>query len=556
MTDFADQLAALREQYAQRMETVLDDLSLSVVGQSIDIAPALLANAHANLHKLAGSGGTFGFPELSLRARALEITAKAWLDAGEVSELPHWEAWKNEVSALRETLVVAGLSGVLVADVDSALPPKQASGQEKRTRVVLVDDDAQIGEELCKGLGQFGYEVSYYRLFADAEAAILADPPDVLVVDIMLHGQVPADGTQAITALFARLDYTLPTIFITSRTDFSVRLAAAKAGGDAFLTKPVDIPTLAAHIDRLHREQEIEPYRVLIVDDDEVLAEYYRLTLIAAGMSAEKVCRPQDALTAMQALHPDILLIDLYMPSCSGAQLARAIRYEDAWLGIPIIYLSAEDDFNKQINALDNGGDDFLTKPISDARLVAAVRTRAARARKVDELMSKDSLTGLLKHSSIKERMAQEYDRAQRHGKAMAIAMVDMDHFKRVNDTWGHPMGDQVIKTLAHLLRQRLRRQDSIGRYGGEEFAVVLPECDAADALRLLDDVRRRFGEIRFIHHGESFTVTLSAGVADSSQCTDVQTLLAASDAALYQAKNGGRNQVCQSIAAVNAIPQ
>lgn len=555
MTDFAAELAALREQYAKRMETVLDDLSLSVVGQSIDITPELLANAHANLHKLAGSGGTFGFPELSRRARALEITAKAWLDAGEVSELPHWEAWKNEVSALCGTLAVAGLSGVLVADVDSALP-KQAAGQEKRTRVVLVDDDAQLGEELSKGLGQFGYEVSYYRLFADAEAAILADPPDVLVIDVLLHGQVPADGTQAIAALFARLHYTLPTIFITSRTDFSARLAAAKAGGDAFLTRPLDIPTLAAHIDRLHRKQELEPYRVLIVDDDEVLAEYYRLTLIAAGMSAEKVCRPQDALTAMQALHPDILLIDLYMPSCSGAQLARAIRYEDAWLGMPIIYLSAENGLDEQIKALDNGGDDFLTKPISDARLVAAVRTRAARARKVDELMSKDSLTGLLKHSSIKERMAQEFERAHRHGKIMTIAMVDIDHFKHVNDTFGHPMGDQVIKTLAHLLRQRLRRQDSIGRYGGEEFAVVLPECDAADALRLLDDVRRRFGEIRFIHQGQSFTVTLSAGVADSSRYSDVQTLLAASDGALYAAKNGGRNQVRQSIAAVNAIPQ
>jgi diguanylate cyclase (GGDEF)-like protein len=128
----------------------------------------------------------------------------------------------------------------------------------------------------------------------------------------------------------------------------------------------------------------------------------------------------------------------------------------------------------------------------------------------------------------------------------MSMAMVDMDHFKRVNDTWGHPMGDQVIKTLAHLLRQRLRRQDSIGRYGGEEFAVVLPECDAANAMKLLDDVRLRFGDIRFVHNGQSFAVTLSAGVADSEQCADAQGLLAAADAALYVAKNGGRNQVCR----------
>lgn len=550
MTDadgFTAQLAVLREQYAKRMESAVDELPRCVAGQGIDIAPALLAEVHANLHKLAGSGGTFGFPELSRRARALETAAKTWLDAGGVPELQCWEAWLAEVSALRGALVVTGAPGVLIVDTDSALPPKQEPEQEqgKRTRVVLVDDDTQVGAELGKGLRQFGYEVSCYLLFADAEAAILAEPPDVLVVDILLQGQSPADGTKAIAALFARLHYTLPTIFITSLTDFSARLAAAKAGGDAFLTKPLDIPTLAGHIERLHRDQELA-YRVLIVDDDEVLAEYYRLTLVAAGMLAEKVCRPRDALAAMQTLHPDILLIDLYMPECSGAQLARAIRYEDAWLGTPIIYLSAEDDLEEQIKALNNGGDDFLTKPISDARLIATVRTRAARARKVDELMSKDSLTGLLKHSSIKERMAQEFERAQRHGKIMAIAMVDIDHFKHVNDTWGHPMGDQVIKTLAHLLRQRLRRQDSIGRYGGEEFAVVLPECDVADALQLLDNVRHSFGEIRFIYKGGSFAVTLSAGVADSGQCLDVQTLLAASDSALYAAKEGGRNQVRQ----------
>lgn len=553
MTDAAGlvaQLAALRGQYAKRMGSAIAELFASVAGQGVDIAPSILAQAHANLHKLAGSGGTFGFPELSRRARGLEITAKSWLDAGGVSGLQHWEAWLAQLSMLAETLDMAALSAAVIAATDSVPPIGRSQEQENRTRVVLVDDDEYLGVELSKGLRQFGYEVTHYALFADAEAAIVSEPPDVLVVDIMLLGQSPDDGTQAITALFKRLRYILPTIFITSCTDFSARLAAAKAGGSAFLTKPLDIPSLASRIEILQREKELEPYRVLIIDDDDILAEHYRLVLVAAGMLVEEVAGPKDVLTAMQHQRPDIVLIDLHMPECSGAELARAIRYEDAWLSTPIIYLSAEDDLDEQVKAMDNGGDDFLIKPVTDARLIATVRTRAARARKVDELMSKDSLTGLLKHSSIKERIEQELERARRHGKVMAMAMVDMDHFKRVNDTWGHPMGDQVIKTLAQLLRQRLRRQDSIGRYGGEEFAVVLPECDAANAWQLLDDVRQRFGEIRFIHQGESFAVTLSAGVADNGQCADAQTLLAASDAALYQAKDSGRNQVRRFIGA------
>ncbi len=447
------------------------------------------------------------------------------------------------LAALRQTLAIDAVSGVDVPPGDVVL----MVDQENRFRVALIEDDEAVVTELSNGLSQFGYEVTYYTVFAEAEAAILADPPDILVIDIMLTGQAPADGAEALTQLFSQLGYSLPTIFIASRTDFSARLSAAKVGGNAFLTKPVDISSLAGCIEILQQEQELQPYRVLIVDDDEILAEHYRLTLASAGMLAEKVSLPRKVLTAMQDLQPDILLIDFYMPECSGAQLARAIRYEEMWLGIPIIYLSAEDDPDEQIKTLDSGGgDDFLTKPISDARLIATVRTRAAHARKVNELMSKDSLTGLLKHSSIKDRIAQEVERAHRNGKPMSMAMVDMDHFKRVNDTWGHPMGDQVIKTLAHLLRQRLRRQDSIGRYGGEEFAVVLPECSAADAMRLLDDVRQRFGEVRFIHKGNSFTVTVSAGVADSEQCADAQSLLAAADAALYIAKKDGRNQVRQ----------
>jgi len=541
--DFAAQLSALRKHYARQIEGTLDELATRVAGHEAGrVHREILVELHADLHKLAGSGGTFGFSELSRQARRLEVTAKAWLDGSIVPDLVQWEAWKADLLRLRRTLEVPDIKAEATAPM-----PRPEPEQEKPIRVVLIEDDEAAGAELSKGLGQFGYEAIHYTNFAEAEITILADPPDVLVADIILLTQVSVEGTDAATLLYNRLGYLLPTIFITSRADFSARLAAAKAGGSACLIKPVDIPVLARCITMLQQEREFEPYRVLIVDDDEGLAEHYRLTLMSAGMLAEKVCRPKEVLAALQKFHPDILLIDLYMPECTGAQLARAIRYEDMWLSTPIIYLSAEDDLDEQVKALDiGGGDDFLTKPIVDQKLVAVVRTRAARARKVDELMSKDSLTGLLKHSSIKERIEQEFERARRHGKIMSMAMVDMDHFKRVNDTWGHPMGDQVIKTLAHLLRQRLRRQDSIGRYGGEEFAVVLPECDAADAMKLLDDVRLRFGDIRFVHNGQSFTVTLSAGVADSEQCADAQSLLAAADAALYVAKNDGRNQVCR----------
>ena len=535
--DFATQHAVLRARYARQIGGTLEELARLAAGRKP--SAAVLQELHRRLHQLAGSGGTFGFADLARQARMLEVSANTWLDRATLPTGVEWAAWQSDLSALRQAIAAPAASGPGVEPLQTTRKKPNLS-----VHIVLIEDDLDYAAELIRGLSQFGYAVSHYVGFASAEPAILADPPDALIVDIMLPGQIPADGTQAIPPLFERLGRRLPTLFLTARTDFTTRIAAAKAGGDAFMLKPADVPSVAACIEMLLGEREKTPYRVLIVDDDEVLAQHYRLTLAAAGMLAEYVCLPQEAMAAMEKLNPDLILMDLYMPEFSGADLARAIRYEQAWQGLPIVYLSAESDLDKQIQAMDSGADDFLTKPISAQRLVGAVRARAARARKMSELMSQDSLTGLLKHAGIKERLNQEYDRAQRQGKPLSVAMVDIDFFKSVNDSWGHPVGDQVIKTLGHLLRQRLRRQDSVGRYGGEEFAAVLPECPAEDAQLLLEDIRKRFAAVRFVHQGKSFSVTLSAGIASSNHYPDAENLLAAADAALYAAKHGGRDQV------------
>jgi len=539
-SDFTVQLAALNARFAAQLEVTLHELNEKVATQQgSNIPPGLLEELHARLHKLAGSGGTFGFPELSSQARTLEVSAKGWLNSAAPPTPDEWCLWKTALQALHQTIATPALPGISVER-----PGASNATPGGATRIVLIEDDLEYGGELRLGLSQFGYEVTHYPGFELAGPAILASPPDLLVVDIMLTGQTPADGTQAVTALFTQMGRRLPSIFLTSRTDFSARIAVASAGGDAFLLKPVDAPSMANRIEMLIEDREKTPYRVLIVDDDEDLAEHYRLALAAAGMLAEKVNHPDRVLAVLESLRPDLILMDLYMPECSGADLARAIRYDPAWESVPIVYLSAEGELEAQLKAMDSGADDFLTKPISAERLVGSVRARAKRARKLGELMSQDSLTGLLKHASIKDRLIQEVERAIRHAQPLSVVMVDIDFFKKVNDSYGHPVGDQVIKTLGHLLRQRLRRQDSVGRYGGEEFAAVIPECTAQDAVRMLDDIRQRFSEVRFAHQGQSFSVTLSAGIAGMDQYANAASLLAAADTALYAAKHGGRNQV------------
>lgn len=543
-TDFAMQLAVLRRQFAAQLAGTLDELNRLMAGRGPNVPRELLAQIHLRLHKLAGAGGTFGFPELSTQARVLEETSKVWLAANQPAPPDQWQIWLTGLRALRASIAVqekpVGLKSL-------PLPTSAKATTRGVVRVVMVHSDPAFSLAMCRGLEQFGYTVSPFPDWHSAQAGLEANPPDIVLLESACVEGENEPTKQALERLLTKTGRHVALIFLASHSTFATQLLAAKVGAEAFFTQPVDVPTVTTRIESLVREREQQPYRVLIVEDDETLAEHYRLTLRAAGMMADWVNHPCAVLTALRKLRPDVLLMDLYMPDCTGEELARIIRYDSAWQGLPIVLMSSESDLTRQTHALRSGADDFLVKPISDAELVVGIRVRAERARKVAELMNQDSLTGLLKHASIKDRLAQEVDRSRRNGKPVSIAMVDIDFFKRVNDDWGHPMGDHVIKTLGNLLRQRLRRQDSVGRYGGEEFLVVLPECSDVDALRLLDDIRHRFGDIVFRSGERDFSVTLSAGIAVSSTERDAHEILAAADQALYQAKNGGRNQVCKA---------
>jgi len=537
--EFAEKLHALQLQYAAQLEA-----ELGVLRQEADELAAaaeprrLLASLHQRLHRLAGSAGTFGFAVLGKSARELELQVKAWQDAGRVAGTES-AAFIARVAALRETLGESSDAGTLPGSLAGA--DKAAVGETGR--IFVVEDDVALGNELALALRYFGYETVHYSSLAAFESGLRDSAPDAVIMDVMFPAE-GREGPEAVGSIFKTRGVAAPVIFISARDRFEDYLAVARAGGEGYFVKPLDIPKLVERLEQIFGRRQAEPCRILIVDDDLALAAHFRLVLEAAGMAVETLSEPNKILEVMTALRPDLVLMDVHMPECSGPDLARVIRLQDEWVGTPIVYLSAETDLDRQIEALGSGGNDFLTKPISDAHLAAAVSVRASRARQLAELMARDSLTGLLKHSRIKEQLAMEVARARRGGAPVSVAMVDIDHFKTVNDSYGHGMGDRVIKALAHLLRQRLRQSDSVGRYGGEEFAAVLPECKIAEAVKLLEDVRRRFEAIRFTHEGTEFSVTLSAGIASTEYCPDADGLLPAADAALYAAKHGGRNQV------------
>lgn len=410
--------------------------------------------------------------------------------------------------------------------------------------VYLIEEDPERSSRLQTRLGHFGYQVVVFRDRVTLERSLRDRQPMALILDYQTHEALLACTRWLASYQHSREQGMLPAIFIASDADFAERLEAVRAGGFAFLEQPVDIATLVDRLDALHADRAPEPYRVVVVEDDRYLAQHYELVLTRAGIQVRVISDPADIPRLLAEFQPDVMMMDLYMPGCTGMELARLIRQDPTCVSMPIVFLSAETDPDIQYSALMTGGDDFIAKPIQDRQLIAVVRSRAQRARVLENAMSRDSLTGLLKHTKIKEQLQLELARLERSGGTLGFAMLDIDHFKRINDGYGHPVGDRVIKSLAHLLRQRLRSTDQIGRYGGEEFAAILPDTDPAGASALVEEVRRAFGELEFDADDTRFSVTLSAGVVCCRGGSDAANVTEQADRALYEAKAAGRNRI------------
>ena len=487
---------------------------------------------YRSVHSLSGSGKIFGFSLLSDVARNFESflkplgLKKTALNAEQCNHIQVLICELHQVALHRDNTSADELAAIL--------PQKPNAGFR---HVYVLEADLAQAEELKVQLSYFGYNISVFDNLDDFKLAMQQDV--VVLMDIGFPG-----GVHAMKELQLGREFPIPVIFISAQPEFDVRLDAVRAGGVAFLIKPVNIGCLIDKLDSLTSTRQVAPYRVMIVDDSAPLTAYYGAVLEYAGMEVRSVNDPLLALEPLMAFSPNLILIDIHMPGCNGMELARVIRQLNAFVSIPIVYLSAESNLDMQLWAMSLGGDDFLTKPIAPEHLVSSVSSRIQRSLLLRSFMVRDSLTGLLNHTAIKEHLAHEIAHAKRSSKPLSFAMLDIDFFKKVNDTYGHTVGDRVIKSLSRLLKQRLRVNDLVGRYGGEEFAVVLVDTDGAAATKVLDAIRLDFAHFRHLTDGTEFFTTFSCGVAELVQFIDAAKLCDAADKAMYQAKHAGRNQV------------
>jgi diguanylate cyclase (GGDEF)-like protein len=541
-TDWDGDLDELRTLYVREAGGRLDDLErlLDLLDHDGGDTRAL-QDLHRGFHAFAGSGATYGLPAVSTLGQEGERRC------GAVGSGPAVAAdlrfWRETVAGLRREIASATTRAAGTASPD---PDEAAAGEPPAPpKVLLIEEDPATRQALVRALEQEGFAVASEPALPTAASTLAtAVLPDAVVVGAAAD---QAAAFALVEAVRARPGGDRPIVLVVGRQgDVLDRVEAIHCGADGHFTRPVDVGALVRRLRFLLDRERAAPPRILSVEDDAQQAAFLRRVLSSAGHEFRVVGDPRRLEAELAAFRPDLVIMDVMLPEVSGYDLVRSLRQDERYATLPVIILTTRGEMEARIEAARAGGDEHLVKPVSPALLLSTVAARVERGRFLRLLVERDGLTGLLTHTALLERARAALAKKQRDpDRQWTWIMVDLDRFKAVNDQHGHPTGDQVLVRLAGLLRARLRQADVVGRYGGEEFAVVLEDLTGEEAARLVERLRADFAAIEHrSREGTAFRVTLSAGVAVLEKGESLSSWVNAADRALYAAKEGGRDRI------------
>jgi len=403
---------------------------------------------HRHLHSMAGSGTTFGAPEISRVARELEQKFKIIINENRNASAAERKEMSNDFRDL-DRAVAEAIKNLPVKEVAKKKPVRKDKSNEKL--IYLLSDDERAASRYQSELAIADFTIESFSDSNDFFKQINFNLPRAVIVDVAspensfrelqhIHKAL-SDGQQPPAVLYASV-----------QNDIETRLSALKIGAERFFTKPVNFTKLIETLNGLILQAPREPYRVLIVDDVETRAEFYATTLEKTGFDTRVINNPLYALTELEKFRPDLVLMDVYMHECSGLKLAAVMRQDDKFAEMPIVFLSTETDLDKQMAAMNLGGDDFLTKPVEPEHLISVVLARAKRSRWLSR-MRNELQSALYDNERQKIEIQRKEERLKRSQRYSNIGTWDW-HIKtgdiywseRVMPLYGHEAGEVVIR--------------------------------------------------------------------------------------------------------------
>ncbi|MEI7668829.1 MAG: PleD family two-component system response regulator [Pseudomonadota bacterium] len=409
--------------------------------------------------------------------------------------------------------------------------------------------------------------------------------PDLILLDVMMPGM---DGFEACKKLKADPEVShIPVVMVTALSDISDRVKGLEAGADDFLTKPINDIALFARVKSLVRikvlldelrlrdktgfdmgivdensnsfTKDVAGSEILVVDDDAVQIRNFAERM-AKEYIIESITKPEQAISLALRKDFDLIIISTQLSDMDGLRLASQFKSQEETRNVPILMMVDEDDTRAMLKGLELGVNDYIITPFDYNEMSARIKTQIRRKKYQDALRSNyqqsismaitDGLTGLYNRHYLNAHLENMVRQAINNNKPLALMILDMDHFKLVNDNYGHDMGDEVLKRLSEIIIRTVRSADLAARFGGEEFVILMPETDITNAFDVAERLRKIVETTAFklINSTDSINKTVSIGVTVLNDFGDsAQALLKRADEALYSAKNSGRNRVVKS---------
>ncbi len=296
--------------------------------------------------------------------------------------------------------------------------------------------------------------------------------------------------------------------------------------------------------------------KILVIDDDEDFLSMIKLLLTLNHFEVDTANSGAEGLTKIDAENYDLILLDVMMPHMSGFDVLKSIRSNEKKFDIPVIILTAKSEKEDVIEGINLGANDYITKPFETEILIAKMKGLIKLKELQEEIKEKnkiletlaitDGLTGAYNHRYFYTRLTEEFERAKRYHTSISLIMIDLDFFKKVNDKYGHLVGDSVLAEIAHILQHNIRKHDVFARYGGEEFVLLLPHTSFEGALKEAERLRKAVESHRFANMANAGEITISLGCVSypDVDIKNPEDMVKFADEALYRAKNSGRNRV------------
>ena len=470
---------------------------------------------------------TLGLFQLNESVFSLEVYLSSFVGSDIRPDVSQMEAISGLVRALNAAAKVTASSGV-----------EPIGGQ---VTIFVLGEKGGLTTELGTALGKVDADVHF---FSDVDALLQQmhkHPPSVVIADTAMLAEMPPLSAELVR-MRSHMALQIPLLFISNSSSLQLRVDAIRAGGDGYFVSPLDADAIAAQIGDMAMPDQRDPYRVVVVEDDPTQADFAGSILRKAGMNVLLVTEPTQVIGKLREFAPDLILMDIYMPEVNGIELTTVIRDYPEFVALPIVFLSGEQNADKQLDALSVGGDDFIAKPIRPKHLQSVVQTRIRRARQLKKATGQtakhDRVTGLFSRQHFLDKVGRVIEHDQGHS-ATAIMAIRPDDVQRLREKLGVGGTDHLMSDFGTVLDQHINETDLAARIGDHDFGVLLKRDSNADVEQAARNLLAEIGTHAF---EADLDLTASGGLClIDHRHADANGVVNRALAACEEAQRGGR---------------